>query len=200
MNETRASIIHHARRLTAERGLSGYTVEELCEPVGISRRTFFNYFPSKEGAVLGTPPADVLEEALATFAYSPPAGDNLLPVLVEFGIQLFEANGMTREEVGEFVAAMDREPRLLADLLRSSEQEESSLATAIAVREHLDASDPLPRMAAVLLTTIMRRSAFDYFATGNAAAFADVAARNLLAAQRLLTPTTREFRDLHRTY
>jgi AcrR family transcriptional regulator len=198
MNETRASLIHHARLLTAEHGLSGYTVEELCEPVGISRRTFFNYFQSKEAAVLGTPPVDVVEDALATFAYSPPAGDLLLTVLVEFGIQLFEANGMTREEVGEFVAAMEREPRLLADLVRGSEQEEGRLAAAIAVRERLDPSDPLPRMAAILATTMLRRSAFDYFDPENTAPFATIAARNLLAAQRLLTPTTKEPIDLHR--
>src|SRR6476660_5993038 len=50
---TRAAITAVARSLTAERGLNGYTVEEVCEQAGISRRTFFNYFPAKEDAILG---------------------------------------------------------------------------------------------------------------------------------------------------
>lgn len=197
MNETRTSLIHHARVLTAEHGLSGYTVEELCEQVGISRRTFFNYFPNKEAAVLGTAAEEVIEEALAVFAYSPPAGDLLMDVLFEFTVQIFEVSGLTRQEVTELVAAMDREPRLLADLVRGSEQEEARLAAAIAVREHLDPDDPVVRMAAVLVTTLMRRTAFEYFDSSNTTSFADIASRNLHATRRVLTPTTKEPVDHH---
>ncbi|MGN0042882.1 TetR/AcrR family transcriptional regulator [Rhodococcus sp. (in: high G+C Gram-positive bacteria)] len=62
MQRTRAALVEHARTLTARRGLAGFTVEELCEHVGVSRRTFFNYFASKEDAVLGNPPAALTPE------------------------------------------------------------------------------------------------------------------------------------------
>ena len=186
--ETRTALIRRARRLTAQHGLAGYTIDEVSEQVGVSRRTFFNYFPSKEAAVLGTAPVDLIEEALAVFAYSPPAGDRLVDVLVEFSVQLFEASGMTREEVGDFIAAMDREPRLFADLVRGSEQEEARLAGAIAVREKMQPDDPAARMAAVLITTLVRRTAFDYFAADNTTSFAELAATNLLAARRVFSP------------
>lgn len=42
-----------ARLWTADRGIGGFTIDELCEAAGVSRRTFFNYFASKEDAVLG---------------------------------------------------------------------------------------------------------------------------------------------------
>ena len=64
---TRAAITAVARSLTAERGLSGYTVEEVCERAGISRRTFFNYFPAKEDAILGHVDDDFPEEVVARF-------------------------------------------------------------------------------------------------------------------------------------
>lgn len=53
MAATASRLTALSRRLTAERGLNGFTIEELCDEVGVSRRTFFNYFPSKEEAVIG---------------------------------------------------------------------------------------------------------------------------------------------------
>lgn len=41
-HETRLRIIH-----AVDRPISNLTVEELCSKVGISRQTFYNYFPSK---------------------------------------------------------------------------------------------------------------------------------------------------------
>src|SRR5258707_8029297 len=52
MAATASRLTTLSRRLTAERGLNGFTIEELCDEVGVSRRTFFNYFPSKEEAVV----------------------------------------------------------------------------------------------------------------------------------------------------
>ena len=45
---TRAALVARARHLTAREGLTGFTIQELCDQVGVSRRTFFNYFPTKE--------------------------------------------------------------------------------------------------------------------------------------------------------
>lgn len=53
--ETRLRIEDAATQLVDERGFAAVTVEEICEAAGISRRTFFNYFDSKDSAVLGAP-------------------------------------------------------------------------------------------------------------------------------------------------
>src|SRR6201995_5853763 len=42
-----------AMRLTLERGLEHLTVEEISAAAGVSPRTFFNYFPGKEQAIVG---------------------------------------------------------------------------------------------------------------------------------------------------
>ncbi len=50
---TRRRIEDAATRLVDERSFADVTIEEICEAAGISRRTFFNYFDSKDSAVLG---------------------------------------------------------------------------------------------------------------------------------------------------
>jgi AcrR family transcriptional regulator len=42
--------------LVLRHGLAGATVDAIAEQAGVSRRTFFNYFPTKEDAVLATRP------------------------------------------------------------------------------------------------------------------------------------------------
>jgi AcrR family transcriptional regulator len=56
--ETRAALQAAALRLADQHGPDGVTVEAVAEAVGVSARTFFNYFPSKEAAILGTDSAD----------------------------------------------------------------------------------------------------------------------------------------------
>lgn len=53
--QTRSTLVRLARKFTDEHGLGGFTLDELCDSAGISRRTFFNHFASKDDAVLGMP-------------------------------------------------------------------------------------------------------------------------------------------------
>jgi AcrR family transcriptional regulator len=58
--EMRARIYQAARKLFAEQGLEGTTVEQVAAEADVAQATFFNYFPSKQ-AVLREMTAEVFE-------------------------------------------------------------------------------------------------------------------------------------------
>lgn len=57
-----------AASLTLEDGVDGVTVARIAEAAGVSPRTFFNYFDSKEDAIVGVRSPQLTDAALATFA------------------------------------------------------------------------------------------------------------------------------------
>lgn len=60
--------IHEAAvELTLRNGLAAATVNQIAERAGVSRRTFFNYYPSKEDAVLGVREPQIPPRALREF-------------------------------------------------------------------------------------------------------------------------------------
>lgn len=53
--ETRDALMRAALDLVAARGLAGVTVQDIADAAGVSPRTFFNYFASKEEALVRAP-------------------------------------------------------------------------------------------------------------------------------------------------
>lgn len=82
--ETWTALHEAAASLAQQRGLEQATVEAIADSAGVSARTFFNYFPSKEDAVLGLrePVLDPDESAKLTGARDLLAQASLLLVAV----------------------------------------------------------------------------------------------------------------------
>lgn len=78
-HETRRALGFAAFDLAAERGLQGFVVEDVTDRVGVSRRTFFNYFNRKEEAVVAVS-GFVFEDAMAEL-HLRPAGEPLFDSL-----------------------------------------------------------------------------------------------------------------------
>jgi AcrR family transcriptional regulator len=71
-----ASIERSAIDLALEHGYDNVTVDMICQASMVSQRTFFNYFGSKEGVVLGRTPPMPSDDEVDAFVHQ--AGSNVL--------------------------------------------------------------------------------------------------------------------------
>src|SRR5690606_35165819 len=107
---TEERITRTAQQLTVEHGLDGFTMDELAEATGLSRRTLFNHFPSKIDAVLGNPPAITLEQ-VHRFAAGEPHG-HLVRDLGAVIASLLVTSQHTREDARRLPVLL-REPKMM---------------------------------------------------------------------------------------
>jgi AcrR family transcriptional regulator len=101
-----------AQDLTGDRGLDGFTMDELAEAAGVSRRTLFNYFPGKDAAVMGTQPSPD-DSLLKEFAAGGPTGQ-LVDDCAALVDALLEVKDINRDDVHRVRALVLQEPRLMA--------------------------------------------------------------------------------------
>jgi len=71
---TQAAIERAAVLLAVEHGYENVTVDMICEASMVSQRTFFNYFGSKEGVIIGTAPPAPSREQIDSFIHTSGAG------------------------------------------------------------------------------------------------------------------------------
>ncbi|KQO61238.1 TetR/AcrR family transcriptional regulator [Curtobacterium sp. Leaf261] len=160
----RQNLMFVARRRTAEQGLSGFTIEQLCDEVGVSRRTFFNHFSSKEDAVVGIEIGadDALLDEFRSGGLVP-RGASLVETVCRAVLVHVERHGLTREAGLRFKAALDREPSLLPRAMSNGEEQSRLLVDALRQREGLSPDDPRPAVAVAMTTAIMQTAASRYF-------------------------------------
>ncbi|WP_158603883.1 TetR/AcrR family transcriptional regulator [Cryobacterium tepidiphilum] len=199
MADTRRQLSDTARRLTAERGLAGFTVEEVCEHVGVSRRTFFNYFHSKEEAIVGHAD-DMLDQAARDAFVAGGGGEHagltptLLDDLAALAVSHVELVAHDPEQMRSLAAAIGKEPQLLGVFMRSGAENERMLRELVTRREGLAEDDPAAAMAVVVFLAVVRHTSHQFFAAGNAHPFADLlhanldALRSVFAAERPARP------------
>lgn len=129
--ETRAALAEAALRLALEKGPDHVTVEEIAEAADVSVRTFFNYFPHKEHAILGRNP-EHLERALERMRTAPAEVSPLTVMwhVVREVLQDLERDGELSRR-GELIM---QSPNLVYQLMVSSFDDERQLTAALAER------------------------------------------------------------------
>ena len=190
-SETSRALVAEARRLFGERGLSGFTVEELCESVGISRRTFFNYFASKDDAVIGVAARDDADELDEAFiAGGDPASDALSPTLFDDFVGLMMER-WTRSDVDTdglrgVSEAVKQEPRLLGRMMELAMRDEAIDIALVERREGLPSGDLRAAAVVHLMGAFARPSAMEFLGSENADPIDEIFRRRIAAARIVL--------------
>jgi len=137
---TLRAIVRSARELTDAHGLDGFTMDQLAEQAGVSRRTLFNYVPGKVDAVLGAEmPMD--PTVIDAFLAGGPTG-HLLVDVKEIARASLEADVPDPAGLAAVRRLLRKDPRLMAAVHERFVTKSQELSDAITVREGR-AVDPL---------------------------------------------------------
>ncbi|GAB3523090.1 TetR/AcrR family transcriptional regulator [Arthrobacter monumenti] len=189
----RAAISDAARALTLEYGFSNFTIEQLCEQVGISRRTFFNYFPSKEDALIGHHEDGVPDHVAEVFlngGEDSPSGrlsPGLVDDLIDLACGMAEQSPLDRTQYRQLIAAVEKEPALLLKIVGSRDKWESEIAALIAERERIEADDPLVTATTTVFTSLSHKAGHRYFSPDNSDSYRTILTNYVAAARSLFT-------------
>ncbi|WP_218938506.1 TetR/AcrR family transcriptional regulator [Modestobacter altitudinis] len=169
---TRLALHEAALRLVAERGLEHVSIEDITARADVSPRTFFNYFTSKDDAVVGLDPAAPARQAEALIAR--PADESAVAAM----------RALARDQATEMaedpqlwrlrVQVIEAHPALVGRLAAAFGEHDRVLAAAIAARTggHLD--DVLPMLLAAVAAAAMRTSLHRWFASDFTASLPDL--------------------------
>lgn len=188
---TALRLVRTARAMAADRGFDEFTLDDLAERAGVSRRSLFNYFPSKMDAVLGVPPRSCAA-AIDAFAAGGPAGD-LLDDAVAVVHTLIADKDMAHEDWVVFRRALDRNSKLTAAAIERFRLVGSELAAMVAAREGVDQDGPRARVLVAMLAAIFE-VATTTFETGPPDADLRGIFDEHLAALELLVTAHRDWR------
>jgi AcrR family transcriptional regulator len=155
--DTRAALAAATLRLAVERGWEHVTVEAIATAADVSYRTFFNYFSSKEEALLQPGGPD-----------RPRLSTRLRAQSAELGV-LDAARAAVRDELAELEAdpaalrnwmtVIMSNPSLLPRLVEIGATDEREVAVAIAERTGQDLeADLLPGLLAAVVSATVRVS------------------------------------------
>ncbi|MEU8236767.1 TetR family transcriptional regulator [Actinoplanes missouriensis] len=152
--QTRLDLITAALRLVDERGADRVTVDEIAATAGVSARTFFNYFATKEDALVGDPLEGCTD--LRAQLLDRPADQPLLEALLDALAPVFQQIHDDRDRWLLRMRVIHQNPQLLPLLIAAAATAEQQFADAVAERAGLPADDPYPQVVAAVTSCAVR--------------------------------------------
>jgi AcrR family transcriptional regulator len=149
-----------AQTLAEEHGIDGFTMDDVAECAGVSRRTLFNYIPGKLDAILGLP-ASPDRTLLTDFVAGGPTGRLGADVKAVI-LTLLESRNASWGDLERVRRLIASDARLLKALHEKSGQLVEALADAIQQREG-EAFDRLRAHAAATVTLALFDLAIDAY-------------------------------------
>lgn len=151
---TRQRISDVATILFATRGFDNVKVSTIADVVGVSEKTVYNYFPTKESMVLDW--ADEMVDSLARVIADCPRNESLTAAVVQAIKQDMERFDEVPDDLvtylPRFMALIESTPALRAAWLETYDRIVAVAAEALAARAEIDPRDPEPMIAARALS------------------------------------------------
>lgn len=149
--------IHEAAlRLARDHDFDKITVDMISVEAGVSRRTFSNYFPNKEEAVLDGPTAltpEIVEEFVALGPASP---HQVLVDLTATMVRDLAVQAPQRQSMHAAFELAHAHFSVMAAMLARFDRLQRSVADAVAQRLGQNPNDDVPRLVAAVALTVMR--------------------------------------------
>jgi len=170
---TRQALRDAALELVARRGFAHVTVEDIAEAADVATRTFFNYFPSKESAVIGADPERI--ESMRASLLARPADETPLEaigaVLIDYATILDEdlddLGGEGKKAWFQRFCIVRADPELSGAYAAHMAETERGLAVAMAERLGSDPyHDPYPALVTATALAAVRVAAMYWSANG----------------------------------
>jgi len=180
---TREEIAGQGMRLFVQRGFDNVTVAEVAAAAGVSEKTVFNYFPTKEDIFFDE--ADARIAGIVAAIRERPLGVSVLEALRK--MQLSECKRLCSPAFAHFANIIESSPALQAKELEVMAKIAHVLTETIA--EELDLDDRDARIAAGLIVSVHRQ----YFRAARKQA---LAGKNGITAERVLRADLKRAYDL----
>lgn len=162
---TRRAIQLAVLTLVTERGIDNVTVDEVSRIADVSPRTFFNYFPSKEAALIGDLPTLPEGEPREAFIAAGPGADILTGIGDLLAAATFDADG-DRDLTTLRRALLRGHPELFAVRMAGMRHFEDELAELVSLRLAADdpalASEPVELSQKARLVTLLAFAAMKH--------------------------------------
>jgi AcrR family transcriptional regulator len=156
---TRVAIREAALELALKNGVEHVTVEAISEAADVSPRTFFNYFASKEDALIGEDPESA--ERLKAAIIARPTDETAFQA-VRAALREGAVNRLGKPEIHDIrqhYRLIRQNPVLLEHQTAKFHRFEQTLAQAVAERLGTDTeTDPYPELVAAVTVTCVRFS------------------------------------------
>jgi AcrR family transcriptional regulator len=162
--QTRLDLALAAFELAKAQGLTNVRVPQIAEAVGVSPRTFNNYFSSKEAAIVW--PTTLRGGRLANGLSDRPADVPLADALVASVAELYgpdDQDGLPDGWLDGFRTLVAAEPTLHGEYLKTMATGERGLAEAIARRTGAAAEDLEPLVLAAVVVAAERAAVLHWF-------------------------------------
>jgi AcrR family transcriptional regulator len=173
--ETRDRLESAAVHLVLKNGIEHTTIDAICESADVSSRTFFNYFDSKEDAILGLEESEVTADDVDEVRAAHPRGD-VVEITIALMFHVLSPSIASSKLFKSRVKIVKTNPQLLGrmanQMQRMGEQLADAIAPIVGGRSEFETENDLQPTAEVILSLCSgaaRAAVKEWAASGNQA-------------------------------